>query len=201
MSSQDNSTDNSLTDAAHVTAADGGAAVASPASLTLADLNTTLGKDFKDLPSALKALKDTQSYVGKKKEDIVAEALQELTVRANPTTQPATGDGASKADIQSLKDELFYTQNPQYKDYRGLISKMGQNPAEIVDSPEFKGVYDKAKAADDEAQKRSVVSSSSRVAQDTSVLESAVTIANARGSSIDDVALALASSINKQLLP
>ena len=76
MDNQDNLTDSTLPGATHVEASGGQAAVAD--TLSLAELNTLLGKDFKDKATALKAVKDTFSYIGRQN-----------TV-ANPTPAPAT---------------------------------------------------------------------------------------------------------------
>lgn len=189
MDTEINPTEGTLAGDAQLTSADGAAAVDS-GTLTLAEMNQVLGKDFKDKESALKALKDTQSYVGKRKEDIAAE------LRANNTvTSPQEPDSSLKSEVQNLKDELFYTQNPQFKDLRDVITSMGTNPAEVVDSPAFKKVYEKVQVADKVETSRSVVSSSPRLAQSQSVVDSAIQIANARGTTSGDIAEALARGI------
>ncbi len=191
MSTQDNPSSETLADAAHVDVADGGETVDSPA-LTLAELNKHLGSDFKDAPTALKALKDTKDFVGKRKEDIAAE------VRASQPVTPQTApDDSLKSDVQSLKDRLFFSENPQYKAYESVIKKMGSEPSEVVGSEEFKMIFEKVKIADEAAQKRSVVSSSSRLAETKTTTDNAIAIANARGSTLEDVALALARGINE----
>lgn len=187
----ENPSPETLADAAtNVPAADGGGTVESPA-LTLAELNAYLGSDFKDTSTALQSLKETKNFVGKRKEDIAAE------VRASmPMTQP---DESLKSDVQSLKNELFYTQNPQYKGYEGLISKLSNNPAEAVATPEFQQVFEKAKVADEVTQNKSVVSSNNRLSQPAApVIEQAVNVANARGTTQEDVAMVFASAINKE---
>lgn len=183
--SQDNPTDETLSGDAQLTPADGEAAV-SPDTLTLADLNSLLGKDFKDVETAKKALKDTQSYVGKKKEDIAAEVL------AN--NAPAPQDSNLESEFKALKNDLFFTQNPQYKEYRSLIESMG-TPAEVVESDAFKPIFEKVKAADEAEQNKSVVHSSPRIAQDKSVMDEAVKTANSAGATLEDVASVFAKSI------
>ena len=190
MSTQDNPSSETLADAAHVDAADGGETVDSPA-LTLAELNKYLGSDFKDAQTALKSLKDTKDFVGKRKEDIAAE------VRASLPVTPQNDSADLKSDVQALKDRLFFSENPQYKDYAQLIKKMGNDPSEVVGSEEFKQLFEKVKIADEAAQKRSVVSSSSRLAETKTTTDNAIAVANARGSTIEDVAIALARGINQ----
>lgn len=178
-----------LADGAHVTPADGGGTVETPA-LTLADLNKQLGADFKDVPTALRALKDTKDYVGKRKEDIAAEVKAGL--------QQSASVSHLESDVQSLKNQLFFTSNPQYKDYESLISKLGSDPAEIVNLPEFKDVYEKAVKADEIVSSRSVVSSNARLSQNKTVVDSAIQVANFRGSTGEDVAMTFAQAINQQ---
>ncbi|MCP4666462.1 MAG: hypothetical protein GY849_08840, partial [Deltaproteobacteria bacterium] len=48
-------------------------------SISLEDLNKTLGKEFKDVETAKKSLQDTQSYVGKKIEE--AEPKEDPSVK------------------------------------------------------------------------------------------------------------------------
>lgn len=189
MSTQEDFTADTLADGAHVTPADGGAA-ASPDTFTLAEMNQFLGKDFKDKDSALKAIKDTNTYVGKRKEDIAAE-LQKNNVAAPQ-------DDSLKQTVQQLNNRLFFSENPQFKGYEALIAKMGGDPAEVVGSEEFKSVFEKVKVADEVEQKKSVVSSSPRLAQTQSVVDNAIQVANARNSTIEDVAMALARGINSE---
>lgn len=169
-------------------AADGGGTVESPA-LPLAELNKYLGSDFKDTATALQSLKETKNFVGKRKEDIAAEVKAGLQQNAS--------DGATKADVQALKSELFYSQNPQYKGYELIIQKLGSNPAEVVNSEEFKPMFEKVQQADEAVNSKSVVASNNRIAQSKSVIEQAVTVANARGTTQEDVALEFAKAINQ----
>jgi len=185
----ENPSPETLADDAHVTSPDGGGTVESPA-LTLVELNKFLGSDFKDASTALKALKDTKDFVGKRKEDIAAEVKAGL--------QQTAPDAATKSDIQALKNQLFYSQNPQYKGYETMINKLGQDPAEVVGSEEFKTVFEKVAKADEVAQSKSVVSSNSRLSQSKSTIDEAVGIANARGTTLEDVATVFATAINKE---
>lgn len=189
---QDNSTDTTISDASRTSAADGDAAVAS---LTLAELNTYLGKDFKDTDTALKALKDTQSFVGKRKEDIASEVRAELE---KSTTAGNSAASALEATVNQLRDELFYTQNPQYKDFTDTIKAMGGNPAEVVQTDAFKKVFTKVQEANEVTNSRSVVSSNARLSQAKSATDNAITIANARGSSTEDVAASMVDEIKEQ---
>lgn len=173
----------------HVASSNGGGTVESSA-LSLADLNKHLGSDFKDTATALKALKDTKDYVGKRKDDIVAEVRN--------TLQPSSNvDDTLKHDVQSLKRDLFFSQNPQYKGLEAVIEKFGGDPAEVVKSPEFTNVFEKVKIADEVANNKSVVSSNSRLSQSKTIIDEAINVANARGTTGEDVATVLARNINQ----
>lgn len=161
---QDNLTADTLPDASQLNAPDGQAADAD--TLSLAELNTFLGKDFKDKDAALKAVKDTFAYVGRKIET------------ASPAPEATTGTSTLEADVRSLREDLFYSQHPEYAEYRSLISSMG-NPTEVVEKPEFKTIFEKVKEADQVRTTRSVVASNPRLAQEQTATEEAVRIANA----------------------
>jgi hypothetical protein len=188
----DNPNDPSLADAAHVTAADGGATVDS-STLSLTELNSFLGKSFTDKDTALASLKETFSFVGKRQADIERDVRAKLATEAGKTADPDL-----KAEVSSLRDRVFFSENPQFKGYESIIRKMGSDPAEVVESPEFKSVFEKGKVADEVSQTRSVVASSARVGQSASVTQEAVKIANATGST-EATAEALARGIGAEM--
>jgi hypothetical protein len=180
-----------LVDAAVNTAANGGGTVEEPA-IKLADLSKVLGTDFKDTATALQSIKETKDFVGKRQADAVAEAKASLQ-----QTTPHMSN--LESDVQSLKADLFYSQNPQYQAVKPLIAKLGSDPSTVVNSEEFKSVFEKVKVADEVAQNKSVVQSNQRLSQTPApILEQAVNIANARGSTLEDVATVFAQEINKQ---
>lgn len=165
--------------AAHVDAGDGTASVSD--GLSLAELNKTLGKNFKDKETALRSLAETNSYVGKK---IAA-------------VEPAPIDHSLKLEVDSLKEQVFYASHPEYQGHESIIKAMGSNPAEVVDGAAFKTYFEKAKVADEVAQTKSVVSSNSRLSQTKTVIDEGVNMANARGSTGEDIALVFARAINE----
>lgn len=182
MQTNEHLTDTTLADAAHVDVADGGAAVSDADTLSLSELNQILGKNFPDKAAALKSVKDTYKFVGS---------------RPAPVTESAApvADDSWKQEVQTLKDDLFYSAHPELTDYRSLISKMGGNPAEVVASEEFKTLFEKVKVADEVEQKKSIVSSSPRIAQTTNATDTAVQLVNA-GRNTEDVANVLAAAVN-----
>lgn len=182
-----NQTDNpseTVPGATHVEASVGGENVGE--TLSLADINKTLGRSYTDLPSALAGMVETYRYVGSKTAPApVAQATAPVQDQSNV---------ASKADVDSLKAELFYSKNPEYEGYRNLIAKMGANPSEVVGSPEFKEVFEKVKVADDVSKQRSVVSSNSRLGQNKAATDQAILVANA-GGGVDAVTRALVAGV------
>lgn len=192
-------TDASLAGDAHVTSADGNAAV-SPDSLTLSELNQMLGKNFPDKATALKSVGDTFKFVGKRTEDIKRElaGLTGETIQdATTTTATSTGDSAL---VKTLKNDMFYLSNPQYKDQRALIESLSGatgDPAEVVAGKVFKDIFEKIQAADTISGSRSVVSSNNRIGTDTTVITEAVAAANA--GSKTDAADILAKNIREQM--
>lgn len=191
MDTNDNLSSETLADEAHVDSADGGETVANTDTLSLADLNKIFGTTFKDKDAALQAIKDTKSYVGKKKEDVAAELAQ------SASSASTSNDPELKAQVQSLQNDLFFTANPQFKEHRALIESLG-NPAEVVERPEIKTLLEKAKVADEVEQKKSVVHSSPRLAQTTGAIEQAIKVANATGSK-EMTADVLAQAIRQEI--
>lgn len=159
------------------------------ATLSLADINKTLGRDYKDVPSALAALKETYSFVGK--------APKAPEVQPTSTATNDAPPAASKADVDALKVELFFSKHPEYEAHRSLIAKMGGEPSEVVGSTEFKEVFEKVKVADEVSRQRSVVSSNSRLSQTKTATDEAVRVANASGGSVDEVANTLAQAVKE----
>jgi hypothetical protein len=123
--------------------------------------------------------------VGKRKEDIVAEV------------QSSANTDELKSDVQALRRDLFYSQNPQYKGLEAVIAKFGTDPAEAVNSPEFKNVFEKVQIADGIDKNKSVIHSNARLSETKTIMEEAVAVANSRGTTIEDVATVLARQMNK----
>lgn len=169
---------------------EGGADAGSESTLSLEELNEQLGRDFKDKDSAVKALKDTFSFVGKAgsyqqavktlSEQLGTDengVLDYLSKQAQVHQSPSQGEGQSGQEggqndqpnpndyvsREQYERDLFYRDNPQYKGYESVIDAMAtaqqKPPQEIVEQDDFKSIFDKAQAADEEANKKSVVES------------------------------------------
>lgn len=140
---------------------DGAEAVGSEgvAEMSLKEINEALGKDFPDKETALKSIKDTYSYTGKRKEDIINEYKK----------QAGESELASKVSSleNMLRDANFYAENPQYKPYKDVISKFGNNPEEVIKDPVFQSTYKKASAYDETEKSKSVLHSNPRLGRIT----------------------------------
>ena len=117
--------------------------------LSLEEINSFLGKNFTDKATALKALKDTQSFVGKRKEDFASELQQASQQTAE--------------ELRQIKEEMFYQKHPEYAPYKDTIKAMGNNPAEVVENPAFKSLFEKARGFDESQSLKSVLESNPRV--------------------------------------
>ena len=130
-----------------------------PNGITLEEINAMLGKNYKDKDSALKSVKDTFSYVGKK-----IEAAKPMASESRDSSSDNSNSDVAR-QLREMKNELFYSKNSQYDtpEYRALITKMGENPADVVASPEFKSVFEKASGYDKIQKTKTVLESNSRI--------------------------------------
>lgn len=118
--------------------------------LTLEQLNSALGKNFKDVETAVKSVKDTFSYVGSKVEKVEEELKSQGFI--------------SKREFEEL---LFYRDNPEYGQYKEVIDafaqRSGVSPAEAVKSDVLAGLIGKAKEADRFQNTQSVIDTNPRL--------------------------------------
>lgn len=121
--------------------------------LSLNELNSFLGKNFTSKESALKSLKDTQSYVGKKTEDI--------TKKIDPN---------QFISREQYETDMFYSRNAEFStpEVREVIDAMakakGLSPKDVVASDTFKAVFSKVKGYDESQSLRSVLETNPRLA-------------------------------------
>jgi hypothetical protein len=165
MPPEDN-TPPAVPDASQLNAADAGGAASTvppgqaPAieAMTLEDLNKHLGKQFPTKDAALKSIKDTFSYVGKKTEDIEKEVIAKLNTDTRIDTLAK--------QLEEERKERFYDRNPQYADpaIRKVIERVGGNPSDVVNSEEFKSIFNKVSEYDKSAKLKTVLESNPRLA-------------------------------------
>lgn len=137
--------------------------------LTLSEINALTGRNYKDKDTALKAVKETYSMVGKagkieKEYKLMSEQLQEK--------ESALGE------IKQIKEQLFYSENPQYKPYKETISAMGGNPSEVVEKEAFKKIFADLSEFEKTKNAKSVLESNPRIGQARTKLDEARDMAN-----------------------
>jgi len=130
------------------------------ASVSLKDLlSAELGKSFASDEDALKAVKDTFSYVGKKKDDIAKEVKEQL---------PSASSNEVAELTRRLTDLEFYKSKPEYegaKDIIAALSKNGETPDKVIESKIFKDIWEKTKGYDEVQKSKSVLQSNPRLGQ------------------------------------
>jgi len=156
---EDNLTTESLPDGAQNVPSPGGDVAESEVASLKDVLNTALGKDFPSDEAALKAVKDTFNFVGKRTDPQVVE-------------KPVVPQEVM-SEISSLKktveESQFYAQNPDYNndDFKSMVALSGKTPADLVSAPGFKEQYDKIKAYNEIEKSKSVLQSNPRLGQVT----------------------------------
>lgn len=133
--------------------------VPTPESLTLDELKGVLGKEFPNKDAALKSIKDTFTAVVQKREVIENE------IKSNQKYDELS------SELKKLRTDLFYKENPEYSEYRGLIDKLGGDPQEVVKSEEFSKVFSRAKEYDTIQNSRTVLESNPRIVQSRDSLQ------------------------------
>lgn len=155
-------------------------------------LSQTLGKDFKDDASALKAVKDTFDYVGKagkyqkpiqavreaknfgNDEQAIKYIMENITPETAPApVQPAPDNTRLDALEKELKETRFYAENPDLKPHADLIRSLGSDPYEVVSKDVFKNTVEKLKAYDEKENSKSVLHSNQRLGVVTDTLSQA----------------------------
>lgn len=165
---------------------EGGTDAGSESTLSLDELNQSLGRDFKDKDTAVKSLKDTFDFVGKAgsyqesvktlsnklgtDEKGVLDYLQkqaESQTSGDPTPKTKEKENINPEDYISKSQyerDMFFKDNPDYAEFESVIDAMaatkGIKHSEVVALDDFKAVYDNAVAGKEAASKKSVVESS-----------------------------------------
>jgi len=120
--------------------------------MTLTEINSHLGKNFADKDTALKALKDTFSYVGKKVEP------DEALIKAQGYMTRA-----------ELENELFFRDNPGHAGNKDILSAIAESKkisyAEAAKTESYKKLFDGATEFEKNQSLKSVLSPSPRIQQ------------------------------------
>ncbi len=175
--------DASQLNAAEVKSADGDA-------IHLAKLNEFLGKDFKDVDTALKSVKDTFSFVGKrdtasqlvkqamqatgKGEEEVLTAIQKLMTDTNAPS----GDFITK---DQYAEDMFFNGKTELAAVKDIIKPLKASSdefkamswADFVKQDKIASIVDTFKVAEDYRSSKSVVESNPRIGSATTKLQTA----------------------------
>lgn len=183
MAEENLTTPESVPEASDVSAAEGKGA---EASLTLDQVKDALGKDFKDVDSALKSIKDTYNYVGSQaqfKEQMTALTEKLGTDERGVLSALEALAGSQKAEVkQAEKPQGDYVSKEQYetdnffagnKQLEGLKDvlvglKAGQSGVswnEFMQQPHIAQLVEQNQAYSEMQSKKSVVESNPRVGQ------------------------------------
>lgn len=122
-------------------------------SLTLEEINVLTNKNFPDKETALKAIKDNFSFVGKKKEDVATDLVNK-------------GEYISKKELDT---EFLYRENKLASDNRTIIDSFAKannlTAREALERPEIKSILDKVKNYDASQSIKSVIETNPKLGQ------------------------------------
>lgn len=120
--------------------------------LTLEEINSHLGKDFPTKAEALKSIKDTYSFVGKKQEDFT-NSLQERGYMTE----------------EQFKNEMFLKDNPQHAENAEILKAIAKDKKLTLEAAAKTEGYSKLVEASAKykelAESQSVMDSSPRLAE------------------------------------
>lgn len=158
--------------------------------ISLEKLNEFLGKDYKDVDTALKSVKDTFSFVGKRDElretlegvmkatgsdeQTVLEKLQSMsqTQETNPESvdQVAELQKQMLAERQQYSEDRFFDKNPDFEGIKNIIKPLkgtaefsAMSWDEFKDTDTVKAVFETYSTAQEAQSKKSVVESNPRI--------------------------------------
>lgn len=152
-------------------------------------LSRELGREFPTTEAALKAVKDTFSYVGEygqvkpvidtMRERAKAEGKPLATLMAElakPAVTPQV-DESRFVPRDQYETDNFFSKNPAFAENRYLIealaTKEGKPVHEVVNTDAFKAIFGKIQLADETTKSRSVVMTNPRLGQASDTISKA----------------------------
>lgn len=123
-----------------------------PNKMDLNELNSFLGKSYPSKEAALKSIKDTFSYVGKKKEDVAKEISPDKFITK-----------------EQYENDMFYAKNQQYNNdnIREVIDAMAKSKGitiqEVVNSDSFKNIFTSVQGYNENQKLKSVLETNPRL--------------------------------------
>ena len=167
-----------LSDEAGVTSPDGDGTDSAPISVKDV-INKTLGKDFQDDETALKAVKDTFSHVGKfgKYQEVISKleeksggegkALESLKGMLETDTAEMEIDTKKFVSKEQYEQDMFYSKHSEYQPYKDVLSGLAQSKGisldEATKDDSFKTMFDKTQAYDKAEDSKSVLMSNKKI--------------------------------------
>ncbi len=167
MENEQKPTQEAHPDASLENAAGGNEAVTETTVDPLAVINEITGRDYKDLDTAKKSLKDMQaeaSSAGNLKQEIE-------TLKSAPQTDEELAKTVAElqAQIATNTTDAFFAQNQDHAANRSLLEKIAKADhitiAEAINSAEYKSIFEAQTVADSAQSKRTVADTNNRVAQ------------------------------------
>ncbi len=128
-------------------------------------IGETLGKTFETDEAALKSIKDTQSFVGKKVEAV--KPVETPTKSGEP--EPAKVPAKEFVTKEEYDKNLFFAQNPDYNKpelkpvIESLVATTGESIEEVIKSETVKAIVEKITAHDKDAEAKSVLKSGNKL--------------------------------------
>lgn len=122
--------------------------------LSLTELNSLTGREFKSKESALKSIKDTYTFATTRITDVHNQVAAQVGEKYEKLSE----------DFAAQQREMFFLQNPQYAPHRKLIENLGKNPIDVVQSEIFKDTFNKLSDHDKTVKLKTVLESNPRLA-------------------------------------
>lgn len=139
-------------------------------SLSLEEINQLMGRQYSDVETARRGLRETSSHVGK-----LGQKVSELETKV-ATPQTSQDVAAQIAEMQKqIKETSFYAENPEYNtpEAKALIAKFGGDPANVVADEVFQTAYKAINTTTEIEKSKSVLHSNPRLGQVTDKLSQA----------------------------
>lgn len=159
-----------------VTPPEGGESSANSNDPIVEVVRETTGREVKDRETALKVLKDNLSANGKLAQENSSLKAELTQLKSMNAGSPEVAEKIHNLE-QRLNESAFYSENPELKDYRDLVStfagKHGGDLQQVLEDESFKGILEKVQIAEKHERSRSVLESNPRLGQATDKLTEA----------------------------
>ena len=155
-------------------------------------LNKELGKEFSSDEEAIKAIKDTFSYVGKgseynravkalvsersisreQAEQLLMENVNQVQGGEENNSQESSKGAENFVTKDQYEKDMFYSKHPEYEPFKNMIDGLRhsdpgkyQDLNSVVQADEFKSIFEKAQAYEEAEKSKSVLHSNPRLGQ------------------------------------